>query len=68
MKEPKVIHVAGVPSGVAKVFIDRSFDQVWLLLSHSCGSAGFHLSLEEACEVIEAMTAVIEEIAKEGRH
>ena len=68
MKEPKVIHVSGVPSGVAKVFIDRSFDQVWLLLSHSCGSAGFHLSLEEACEVIEAMTAVITEIAKQEKH
>lgn len=68
MKEPKVIHIAGVPSGVAKVVLDRYFDEVWICLSHSYGSAGFHLSLEEACDVIETMTALITEIAKKERH
>jgi len=67
MKEPKVIHVAWMSPG-NKIIVDRIFDQVWLSLLHSCGSSGFSLSLDEAVKVIEGLTVVIEEIAKEERN
>ena len=64
MKEPKVIHVAQqfvVSSGNPKVVVDRFFDEIWLGLSHSYGSAGFHLSIEEAQEVIKALEKAVKE-------
>ena len=67
MKEPKVIHVAWM-SPHNKIIVDRCFDQVWLCLLHSCGSSAFSLSLDEAVQVIEGLTVVIEEIAKEERN
>jgi len=61
MKEPEVIRVAGTGFGKSKVFVDRSCDQVWLSMSHPCGSTGFFLSVEEAQEVIKALEKALKE-------
>lgn len=49
----------GDPLGLKKIFIDAYDDGVWFSMALPNGSAYITLTIEEAKQVVEALTAVI---------